>query len=281
MLKRTTHAIYRIGFSGLLWRSGLILILALTFFPLIFMLVTSFKTTHQFYHSFWLPQWPLQISNYGFALNDMKFYILNSLIVTVLSVGGTIACSTLTGFLFARYVFPGREILYYGIIAMMMIPATLTLIPAFMWVQQLGLIDTLWVMILPYIAGSQVLGLYLLRSFFGQIDKGLFEAAQVDGAGLFRQFFHLALPLSKPIIGVVVIVTALGVWNNFLWPLVTTSSDEVMVLTVGLFRYTGRAGADYGKMFSGYAVSAIPLGVLFMFCARLFMKGITAGAIKG
>jgi len=270
--------------SGLLWRSGLFAVLLLTFFPLFFMVMSSFKDTYQFYHSFWAPVWPVHPENYGVAFEDMKYYIFNSVLVTALSISGILVFSTVTGFLMARYSFPGREVIFYGMIAMLMIPGVLMLVPSFAWVQQLGLLDTYAVMVLPYIAGGQVLGLYLLRTFFGQIDNALFEAAQVDGAGVFRQLWHVGLPLAKPVLGVVAIVSALGVWNNFLWPLVTTSSEEVMVLTVGVLRYQARLGGligcRYGEMFAGYVISAIPLGILFTLSTRMFMKGITSGALK-
>jgi len=270
----------RVSVGAIAWRVGLAAILILTFYPFVFMVMTSLKDTHQFYHSFWLPSWPAEWANYYHAFDDMKAYIWNSLFVTAISIVGILTFSALGGFIFARYEFPGRETLYYGIIALMMIPPALTLVPAFVWVNQLNLTDTYFVMILPYIAGGQVLGIYLLRGFFGQIDNGLFEAAEVDGAGLLRQLWHVGLPLAKPIFGVVAIVSALGVWNQFLWPLVTTSSEEVIVLTVGMLRYTNRVGGMYGRMFAGYTVSAIPLGILFMTCTRLFMKGITSGALK-
>lgn len=269
------------GLPGLLWRIGLCCILLATFYPFIFMLMTSLKDTHQFYHSFWLPTFPLRFENYAQVFHDLSQYLFNSLLVTALSLIGIVAFSCVSGFLFARYHFPGRSLLYYGIIAMMMIPGVLMLVPSFVWVKSLNLIDTYWVMILPYIAGGQVLGIYLLRGFFSEIDNDLFEAAQVDGSGLFGQLWHVALPLSRPVIGVVAIVSALGVWNNFLWPLVTTSSEEVMVLTVGILRYNSRVGGQYGQMFAGYALSAIPLAILFIFSTRLFLKGITSGALKG
>ena len=266
--------------NGLAWRTGFALLLFLTFFPFLFMLMSSFKDIHQFYHTFWLPAWPFEFANYAFALEDMGWYILNSLLVTVFSVGGIILFSTVAGFVLGRYAFPGREIIFYGIIAMMMVPGALMLIPAFVWVKQLGLIDTYWVMILPYIAGGQIVGIYLMRTFFAQIDNALFESAQVDGAGLFRQLWYVGVPLARPVIGVVAILSALSVWNQFLWPLVTTSSEDVMVLTVGMLRYTTRVGGQYGRMFAGYVISAVPLGTLFLFSTRLFMRGLTSGALK-
>ena len=270
----------KLGAKGVAGRGVLVLLLALTFFPFVFMVITSFKSTHQFYHSFWLPLWPLHIQNYALAFGNLKYYIWNSVLVTALSISGIVTFSAVAGFLFARYRFPGRELLYYGMISMMMIPGVLMLVPAFVWVKQLGLIDSYAVMILPYIAGGQVLGIYLLRGFFGQIDNDLFEAAQVDGAGLLRQLWHVGVPLAKPVLGVVAIVSALGVWNSFLWPLVTTSREEVMVLTVGMLRYQGKVLGMYGEMLAGFTISAIPLGLVFLMFTRMFMKGITAGALK-
>jgi ABC-type glycerol-3-phosphate transport system permease component len=270
----------RVGVWGAAWRLALCVILFLTFFPFFFLVATSLKDTHQFYHTFWLPAWPPAWQNYHQAFSDLKIYIFNSIFVTAVSISGIVACSTLTGFLFARYRFPGREIIYYLMLAMLMVPGVLMLIPQFLWVQQLGLLNTYSVMILPSIAGMQVMGMFLLRGFFAQIDQALFESAQVDGAGLFRQLWHIGLPLSKPILGVVAIMSALGVWNSFLWPLVTTSNENVMVLTVGMLRYNGRVAGQYGPMFAGYVISAIPLGVLFTLFTRAFMKGITSGALK-
>ena len=272
--------LYRIGIPGALWRLGLVCILLLTFFPFVFLFVTSLKDTHQFYHSFWLPSWPLALGNYTRAFSELKGYVFNSIFVTAVSVFGVLVCSTITGFLFARCRFPGRELLYYIMLAMLMVPGVLMLIPQFVWVQQLGLLNTYSVMILPYIAGTQVMGMFLLRSFFAQIDQSLFESAQIDGAGIFRQIGYIALPLSKPILGVVAIMSALGIWNSFLWPLVTVSEEEVMVLTVGMLRYNGRIANQYGPMFAGYVISSIPLGILFMLFTRAFMKGITSGALK-
>lgn len=270
----------RVYVWGTFWRAGLGLILFTTFFPFIFLVMTSLKDTHQFYHSFWLPAFPLAWQNYAQAFGDLKIYIFNSIFVTAVSISGILICSTITGFLFARYRFPGREIVYYMMLAMLMVPGVLMLIPQFVWVQQLGLLNTFSVMILPYVAGMQIMGMFLLRSFFAQIDQALFESAQVDGAGVFRQLWHIALPLSKPILGVVAIMSALGVWNSFLWPLVTVSDESVMVLTVGMLRYNGRVAGQYGPMFAGYVISAIPLGILFVLFTRAFMKGITSGALK-
>ena len=266
---------------SLAWRCALVTILVLTFVPFLFMVSSSLKDMFQFYHSFWLPTWPPQFGNYADAFADMKGYVWNSLVVTAVSITGILTFSVLAGFVFARYRFPGREVLYYGFLVMMMVPGALMLVPSFVWVKHLGLLDTYWVMILPYMAGGQILGLFLLRGFFAQIDRSLYEAAEVDGAGPIRQLWHVALPLSKPVLGTIAIVSALGVWNSFLWPFVTTRGEDVLVLTVGMLRYQTRSAGDYGRMFAGFTLSAIPLAILFLLCTRAFLKGITSGAVKG
>lgn len=270
----------RMTIMGAAWRLVLAGIVFLTFFPFVFLVMTSMKDTHQYYHSFWLPTWPPAWGNFIRAWSDLRLYMLNSVLVTAASVSGILIFSVITGFIFARYRFPGKSFLYYMMLAMLMVPSILMLIPQFMWVQRLGLLDSYWVMILPYIAGMQIMGMFLLRSFFSQIDQSLFESAQMDGAGLIRQIWHVALPLSRSALGVVAIVSALSVWNSFLWPLVTTSQENVTVLTVGVLRYYGRVLNDYGSMFAGYVLSSIPLGGLFCMFTRAFMKGITSGALK-
>lgn len=270
----------RFAIGSLLWRLVLFAILFLTFLPFIFMVMTSLKTTQQFYRQFWLPSWPLHFENYSKALADLAPLILNSLFITAVSITGIVVMGVIAGFIFARFKFPGSGLLYYSFLAMMMIPGSLTLIPSFMLVKQLGMLDTYQVMILPYIAGGQVMSIYLLRGFFAEMENDLFEAAQVDGAGLLRQLWHVGVPMATPIVGVVAIVSAIGVWNNYLWPLVTTSSESVMVLTVGIQRYMGRVGGLYGQMYAGYTISMLPLAVLFSFCTKLFLRGLTAGALK-
>jgi multiple sugar transport system permease protein/raffinose/stachyose/melibiose transport system permease protein len=265
---------------GILWRFALGVILLLTFFPFIFMLMTSLKDLPQFYHSFWTPQLPLHFDNYARAFADMRHYLINSILVTAASIAGILASSIVTGFLIARYRFPGRAVIFHLFLAIMMIPGVLMLVPSFSWAQRLGMLDTYWVMILPYIAGGQVVGIYLLRSFFAGMSSELFEAAQLDGAGLFRQLWHVAIPLAKPVIGVVAIISALSVWNQFLWPLVTTSSEDVIVITVGMLRYTTARLYMYGLIFAGYTISSLPLALLFLFSTRLFLKGLTSGALK-
>ncbi|MFZ5515231.1 MAG: carbohydrate ABC transporter permease [Candidatus Zhuqueibacterota bacterium] len=260
------------------------LILFLTFFPFVFMFVTSFKNIFQFYHSFWLPSFPLHPENYAMVFPIIFRYIVNSIFVTVLSVLGVVFLGALSGFVFARFSFPGKRLLFYGIIGLMMVPWILTLIPAFMVVKRLNLLDTYWVMILPYISGGQVLAIYIFHSFFITLPEELFESARMDGAGYFQQFWYIGAAMSRPVFGLVAIISSLAVWNNFIWPLVTTTDDKITVLTVGVLRFSVSytyCNMHHGELFAGYTIASIPLLIIFAIATKQFIRGITAGALKG
>ena len=264
--------------------AALALILFFTFYPFYFMLITSFKSLFQFYHNFWWPALPLHLKNYLEVAGILAPYIVNSILVTVASVTGIVVLGALTGFVFARFRFPGQKILFYSIIGLMMVPWVLTLIPAFMVVKHLGLLDTYWVMILPYISGGQVIAIYIFYSFFQTLPEELFESARMDGAGYFQQFYYIGAALSKPVIGLVAIISTLAVWNNFIWPLVTTTKESITVLTVGVMRFSSSysfGSMNYGELFAGYTIASLPLLLLFLLATRQFMRGITAGALKG
>lgn len=267
------------------------LIVFLVFYPFLFAAMTSLKTTSQFYHNFWWPGWPPAWENYGYAGTQVWRYIWNSVLVTTASVAGTLACGTTAAFVFARYRFPARNVLFTAVVAVMMVPWIVTLVPTFLTVQGIErgvrqalpdfrLLDTHWVLILPYISGSQVLAIFLLRAFFASLPQDYFDAARIDGAGMRQMFVHVALPLSLPSIAAVAIITTLGVWNNFMWPLVTISSQSRQVLPVGLLIFSQQYGQQYGAFFAGILIGSVPLVLLFALCTRVFLRGVTAGAFK-
>lgn len=252
----------------------------LTFFPFVFMLMTSFKSIFQFYHNFWTPTLPFHYENYAVFSIIFKF-IVNSVIVTFFSVTGIVFLGALSGFIFARFSFPGKRALFYAVIMLMMVPWILTLIPSFIVVKRLHLLNTYWVMILPYISGGQVLAIYIFHSFFKTLPEELFESARMDGAGYFQQFWYIGAAMSRPVIGLVAIISSLAVWNNFIWPLVTTTDENVTVLTVGVMRFSASYATNYGELFAGYTIASIPLLLIFLFATKQFMRGISSGALKG
>ena len=259
----------------------LLILLFLTLVPIIFMLITSLKNRGQIFTQFWaLPNPPLW-ENYQAGWNGMRTYIINSLLFGTVSVAAVVGLSSLSGYVFARHRFPGKEVIYLGILALMMIPGVLTLIPSFVLVRQLGILDTPWALILPWTAGGQVFGILLCRSFFATLPQELFEAARIDGASEINLYWRLALPLSLPILVTLSIMHFVGVYNDFIWPLITITDPAKQVVAVGLRQFINQWGVvDIGGQMAGYAVSVIPLLILFTFGMKYYIQGVTAGALK-
>jgi len=210
-------------------------------------------------------------------------YMINSLIVSLSSAAGVVVVASLSAYVFSRYRFPGHKLLFLVILSFMMIPGVLTLVPSFLWVKKLGLINSYWVLILPYVAGGQIIAIFLFKGFFDGLPQELFESARLDGAGHMQQYWHIVLPLSKQIMAVVVIVNILGTWNNFLWPQIANGDQSYAVVSTGLYLMSASqaaAGGDASTMFAGYVISAIPLLILFVYATKPFMTGVTSGAFK-
>ena len=261
---------------------SLIVLLAPTLYPVFFMLATSLKTNRQFYKSFWGFSWPLVFSNYSVAWDGVHQYVLNSILVTVLSVAGIVVVSVLSAYVFARFSFPLKNLLFYGILALLMVPALLTLVPLFLEVKTFGLLNTYWALILPYMAGGQVLGIFILRAFFESLPKELFEAARIDGAREITILFRVAIPLSYAPIGAVAILNALNVWNDFLWPMVVLPDQSKWTIPLGLMNLQGQyvLREIWGPLFAAYVIASLPIVILFALTMKTFIKGLTAGAVK-
>ncbi len=260
----------------------LAILLLLIFIPIVLMLFLSLKDNGQIYGRFWSFPSPARWSNYVDGWRAMRHYITNSLIFSVTSVVGVVFLSSLSGYVFARHNFPGKELIYLLILALLMVPGVLTLIPAFVLVRQLGLINTPWVLILPWTAGGQVFGILLCRGFFATLPQELFDAGRIDGASEFSLYTRIALPLSWPILITLAIMHLVSTYNDFIWPLLTISDPGLQVATVGLTQFTSQYGiTDWGPRMAAYAVATIPLLVLLTFGMRYYVQGLTSGAVKG
>lgn len=258
----------------------LALLVGLTFYPFFFLLVNSFKNVPQFFMQSWWFSLPLRLDNYAETWGLVHRYIANSLVVCALTAVVMLSLSCLAAFVFARFRFPGRNFLFYSILSLLMVPGVLMLVPTFLLVSELKLINTYWVLLLPYIAGSQVIAIFILRGFFASIPEEFFEAARIDGASNLQLLRHIILPLSKPIIGTLAVLNVLGTWNNFLWPQVTITNPTLSMITNGMYQFHSQYSINYGKMFAGYTISAVPVLILILFTMRTFMKGMTSGAFK-
>ncbi len=221
------------------------------------------------------------VLNYQRAWTVIRPYMLTSLMVCVLTALGVALLSSVTAYVLSRQRFPGSRAAYYFIISAMMFPGVLIFVPAYLLVRELSLLNSMWAMVLPYAAGGQVIAIFVLKSFFDGLPEDLFEAARIDGAGHLQQYRHIVLPLSKPVLSVVLIMNVIGTWNNFLWPFVTQPNGENHVIASGLYVLATTAYAnDVGVLFAAYMLSSIPLLVLFVYATRPFIEGVTSGAFK-
>lgn len=259
----------------------LLILLILTLVPIVLMLVFSLKDNGQIYGRFWSLPNPVRWHNYVDGFTVMWRYIANTLLSSLTSVFAVVLLASLSGYVFARHRFPLKEPIYLIILALLMIPGVLTLIPAFILVKELGLLNTPWVLILPWTAGGQVFGILLCRSFFATLPQELFDAGRIDGASEFALYSRIALPLSWPILVTLAIMHLISTYNDFIWPLITVTSSEVQVVSVGLTQFTSQFGVtDWGPRMAAYTVATLPLVILFVFGMRYYVRGITSGAIK-
>ena len=215
------------------------------------------------------------------AWKAVRPYMLNTLIVAGLTALGVALIGSITAYVLARHRFFGSRMVFILILSTMMFPGVLTLVPSFLLVKKLGLLNTYWAMILPYIAGGQIFAIFVFKSFFEGLPEDLFESARIDGAGHFAIYRHIVLPLSKPAFSVVVIMNILGTWNNFLWPFITNTEGKYHVIASGLYTMARSThAANLSTMYSAYAISSIPLLIMFIYATKPFIRGMTSGALK-
>src|SRR4051812_10998207 len=226
--------------------------------------------------------WSDSTKGYRYSWSVLRPYMLNSIIVCLSSMIGVVLIGSSTAYVFSRYRFPGSRALFMMILSFMMIPGILTLVPSFLWMKSLGLLNTRAVLILPYVAGGQVIGIFLFKSFFDGLPQELFESARLDGANHFRQYWHIVLPLSKQVMAVVIVVNLLSTWNSFLWPFIVNSDSSRYVVAQGLYAMSQQQQviSNQSTMYAAYVLASLPLLVLFVYATKPFMTGVTSGAFK-
>jgi ABC-type glycerol-3-phosphate transport system permease component len=255
----------------------------LEFFPLYVMLEVAFKDNGQFMQSPWLPASPSHWhwENWGFAFRLIAPYLANTIFVVVTSTVGSIGLAILGAYFFARYRLPFSGLLWSAFIVLMLLPAVANIVPLFMLLKHFSLLNTLWALVVVGLASSQVFNIFVLRSFIEEIPRDMFEAAEMDGASHLQQLRAIVLPMSGPVIGTLSILTFLQQWNEFLLPLIVLRDQSKFTLGVGLIYLDGEYVKQWGEIMAAYFVAAIPLIVIFLFCMKLFVRGLSAGAIKG
>ncbi len=258
----------------------LFFLLFLVVLPFLITINLSLKNNFQFYNERWSISPPFHIENYFFAFSNLWLYIINSLIYAGISSISVVILSSWTGFVFSQGKFRGKNTLYWVVIAGMMLPGIMLLVPQFIVYKDIGLLNTRMVMIIPYIVGGQIFGILLFRNFYDSLSDEFFEAAKIDGATFFQTYYKIALPLSRPISATLAIITLLGVWGDVIWPSVSLSSNKLEPLATGILTFNQGYSSAWGVLFAGYVVAALPLIILFAFASKSFVAGLTSGAFK-
>ena len=253
-------------------------------FPFIWLIRSALMGPEQIFTAppEWIPQ-PFRWNNFSESLTLQPFwrYFLNTMTLEVLTVSGTVITSTITAFSFARLRWRGRDVVFGILLTSLMMPYIVTLIPTFIFWQKLGLIGTYVPLVLPAWFGGGAFNIFLLRQFFLTIPRDLDEAAYLDGATPLQVLFKIILPLSKPALLVVAIFSFIGVWNDFLGPLIYLQDDSKFTLALGLATFKGTYNAQWGYLMAASAAVVAPIIALYFFTQRYFVEGIAATGVKG
>lgn len=277
---------FRTGVSRALLYLVLIAGALVTVLPYLMVVFTSLKTAPQLNSmSPWLPAVPGTLSNYIRLFNgkiaNISFlsYLWHTVIFTVLVTVGQLVFTTFAAYAFARLRFAGRDVLFWAYLATMMVPNVVTMIPLYLIMQKIGWIDTWFGLLAPYILGSPY-GIFLMRQFFRSLPADLEDAARIDGAGTLTILLRIFVPLSRPALGTLTILTTVFAWHNFLWPLIISSEDDTKLVTVGIASLQGNLGADYNLMMAGSFVALVPLIVIFLLFQRTIVRSIVMTGMK-
>ncbi|MGI5837593.1 MAG: carbohydrate ABC transporter permease [Chloroflexota bacterium] len=275
LVKKWSHLVIHIVLIGLGF---------LYMYPFLWVLAGSLKTPGEFFSS-GLSIIPKQLNweNYVYAWNAGNFstYFLNTVVVTVVVTSLVILFSSMAGYVLSKTSFPGKKVVVAGMLALMFLPAGYTIIPTFDLVQRLGLLNNLWSIILVQTAGGLIFNTLLFMGYFATIGKEIEEAALVDGANLPTTYWHVMLPLAKPMIATVALFQFMANWNSFWIPLVfTVGNPDLRTLAVGLYSFVGENSTGWTYVSAGAVISIVPIMLLFFFLQRYFIEAV-AGAIKG
>lgn len=248
--------------------------------PFIWMIMSSFKPESEIMQLVpsLLPK-EFTLENYIKLFNEMNFavYLRNTLVIVLFSFIG-LFLNAMTGYAFAKYEFPMKERLFYLVLATMMIPSQVTMIPVYMILNYMGLTNTLIGIALPgMVAGFSV---FLFRQFMSTIPDEILEAARLDGASEFYIFFKIVLPMSKPIIAVQGILTFIGAWNSFLWPLIMANEESLYTLSVGLSLLKGQNVSSYGLQMAGASLMIVPIIIIFSIFQKYIIDGYSLSGMK-
>lgn len=269
--------------SGALAHIALALLSAVFLVPLVWLIVSSLKTDAQIFKfpPEWIPD-PVTFQHYPGGLTFIPFwrYLLNTCILCVCTVAGTVLSCSLVAYGLARINWRGRNPLLYILLGTMMLPFQVTMVPVFVMFARIGWVDSLWPLIVPHFFGNAFY-IFLMRQFFMTIPGELTEAARIDGCTEWDIYRRVVLPLSRPVLATVGLFAFMATWNDYLGPLIYLADEHKYTLSLGLAAFSSQYGSYPGMLMAVTTVITVPIIVLFFLAQRTFIQGITLTGIKG
>lgn len=252
-------------------------------YPVVAMVLNSFKSTYEMYSNPWGLPAHLGWANYIYAWNQAQIpsFMLNSLIVSVASVAFTVALASFAAYAFATFEFRFSRPLFLVFALLLIVPVPVSIIPLYVIVSRLHLMDTYWALILPYTAGGLPLSIFILRAYFQSIPHELADAARIDGCTQMQSFLRVILPISTPALATVTIFQFINSWNEFFLALIFIHKSSMMTLPLGLQSFFYNYSVQWGYLFAALSTALVPVIVVYVLMQRQFINGLTSGALKG
>lgn len=251
-------------------------------YPILWMFISGFKSTTELFNSTWALPKTWHLSNYTAAWNQgVGRYFLNSLFVTFTTVILTLFFSSTAAYILSRFEFRGKKIIFILVIGGLMLSPEVSLISLFKLIQNLGIYNTYWALIIPYTAFRIPFTVFLLRAYFLDIPREIEEAAYIDGCNSFNVFTKIIVPMSKPILSTAALLTAMSAWNEFMFALVFIENDALRTIPIGLANLRGAFSTNWSELIAAIAISSVPMIALFIVFQKQFVRGLTSGGVKG
>ncbi len=260
----------------------LLIFTVIVLYPMYWVVISSLKTNNEFLSApLGFPN-KLMFENYLSAWNKgFSRYFFNSILINIVSVVLTVSIGAACAYSLARFNFKGKTIIFYLILAGLLLSPQVAVLPLFKLLVRLRLYNTYWALILPYVGFNLPFSIFLMRSYFLSIPREIEESAYIDGCNTFTTFIKIILPISKPIIASAAIVTSRFFWNEFLFALIFIEDSSKYTIPIGLSHFRDSLSTDYTTMLAGITIAALPMIILFLVMQKQFIKGLTAGSVKG
>jgi len=270
--------------SYLTYAKNIVLLIAalFTLFPVVWVIISAFKPQSELFRvpmSLFPNEWTFANFISAFRHGNFIVYFSNTVFVAVVATLLTVVINIMAGYALAKYIFPGRDIIFAIMIATLMVPLQVIMIPIFLQLKDLGLLNSLWGIIIP--PSATPTGIFLARQYMVNISNSMIESARIDGAKELRIFWQIVLPLSKPIIATIAIFSFMWRWNDYLWPLIVITDNKKQTMQQALANFVGQLQINWSNLLAMTTISIVPVILVFLAFQKLFMTGITAGAVKG